>query len=224
MTAGLALEELACAVANNVVLGAVAARTAETLGPTRHPHRLEALRLGAEAAHELGDRQAVLELDAVHRHSGLLESRAQVNGSVAHHVSLLRQLANQDTASAVGERHMLPKQTIKMRRLLMMFLCMQSTRLDSYGLARAGVGNGLRARSKQRLIECPCMAPSGPVLLVRLFYGEDRNHEYRHRDSDNSGAEPANLKHTQPSVRGRRDALDTKSGRQRQYPTENRSG
>ena len=66
--AAVALEQLARAVADDIVIGASAARAAKAIRPTGMPHRHGALRLGAEAAKELGDRPAAQELDQIECH------------------------------------------------------------------------------------------------------------------------------------------------------------
>jgi hypothetical protein len=68
VSAGLALEELAGAVAHDPVAGRVAAGATKAAGPARRLERLLALRFGVETGHELRQRYALLELDAVERH------------------------------------------------------------------------------------------------------------------------------------------------------------
>ena len=63
--AAIALEQIAGAVAHDLVVGKTAARAARAPVPPRLPHRLGALRLGAEAGHELWDRHPLPELDLV---------------------------------------------------------------------------------------------------------------------------------------------------------------
>jgi hypothetical protein len=63
MPAALALKQAPRAVPYHVVRLAVAARAAKASGPTRGLERLGALRFGAEAARDLGQRHAGLELE-----------------------------------------------------------------------------------------------------------------------------------------------------------------
>ena len=87
--AGDALEQVAGAVADHVVRLAVAARTAEAPRPTCSLQRLGAVRLRAEAAKELGQGHAGLELDSVERHGvRSVFGCTQVTRAVAHQVSL----------------------------------------------------------------------------------------------------------------------------------------
>ena len=90
MAAAVALEQFARTVADNIVIGACAARTPKTVRPTRLLDGLGALRLGAEAVQELGNRDAALELNSVESHGALsvLMKRVQVMTSQAHGMSL----------------------------------------------------------------------------------------------------------------------------------------
>lgn len=72
MPTDVALEQLASTVADHVMLGGIAARAAKGIGPPPGLDRLDALGLTAEAAQELRDRHAVLELNAVAGHGSLL--------------------------------------------------------------------------------------------------------------------------------------------------------
>jgi hypothetical protein len=75
MPAADALEQLAGALADEVVPRVVTARAVEALGLTRALHLLCALRFGAEVAQEFGDRHSGLELDLVAGHRGSQLSR-----------------------------------------------------------------------------------------------------------------------------------------------------
>ena len=71
----LALEGLADSDAEHVMLRLAAARATEALRPARLFQRRLALRLGAELLEKLGQRQARLKLDAIHRHDLILRGR-----------------------------------------------------------------------------------------------------------------------------------------------------
>ena len=66
--ATVALEELARTVTDDIVVGYATTRTTKAIWPAGLLDRFGALRLGAEAAQELSDRHAVLELDLVEGH------------------------------------------------------------------------------------------------------------------------------------------------------------
>ena len=88
MTAAIALEQLASAMAHDIVLGRTAARAPKAIRPTGDLDRLGALRLGPKLAEELQDRHAVLQLDCAERHGArALMRQAQPMGSGAHSVS-----------------------------------------------------------------------------------------------------------------------------------------
>jgi hypothetical protein len=70
VTAGLALEQLTSAVANDLVFSCVAAQTTKSAGPASDLDGLGTLLLGAEALYELWYRHAVLELNGVEGHDG----------------------------------------------------------------------------------------------------------------------------------------------------------
>ena len=96
--ARLALEELACAMANHVVGVAGALRAPKAARPASPLHRLGALRLGAKAVQEFGQRHAVLELDGVVGHGARSVMKwPQPTRRVAHGVSLLRLVSNQES-------------------------------------------------------------------------------------------------------------------------------
>ena len=89
MTAGVALKEITCAVADNTVPGCAAARAAKAVRPARALDRLGALRFGAKDAEELGNRNALLKLDSVVGHGmRSVLTRPHATGSLAHRVSL----------------------------------------------------------------------------------------------------------------------------------------
>lgn len=89
VAAAVALEQLARAVADDVVVKVIAARTPEAVRPTRLLDCLGALRLSAEAVQELGNRHAVLELNLVQGHGARSVVRqAQAMASPAHGMSL----------------------------------------------------------------------------------------------------------------------------------------
>jgi hypothetical protein len=95
--AALALKQLARAMAHDIVIGRTAPRAAKPDRPARRLQRVGALRLGTEAAQELGDRHAGLELDWVEGHGARsIVRQRQLMGSQAHGVSLLRQVSNQE--------------------------------------------------------------------------------------------------------------------------------
>lgn len=89
MPAADALEQTPRAVTNHVVRVAAAAWAAEAAGPAGGFQRRGAVRLGAKAAKELGQRHAGLELDSVegHRVRSVI-GYTQVTRPVAHHMSL----------------------------------------------------------------------------------------------------------------------------------------
>lgn len=66
--AGLAFEELACAMADDPVLGRITARAVKAARPASRLEGLCALVFGAEALDEFRQRHALLELDGVERH------------------------------------------------------------------------------------------------------------------------------------------------------------
>jgi hypothetical protein len=70
MPAADALEQLASALADEVVSRVVAARAAEALGPTCPLQSFDALRLCAELTQGFGDRHAGLELNLLAGHRG----------------------------------------------------------------------------------------------------------------------------------------------------------
>lgn len=89
MPAAVALEQAPSTVADHVVRVAVAAGAAEASGPSGGHQRRGAVRLGAKAAKELGQRHAGLELDSVESHRVLsVVGCTQVTRPVAHRVSL----------------------------------------------------------------------------------------------------------------------------------------
>ena len=65
MPAAIALEQLAAAVPDDIVLSRVAPRAPKSARPSRSLDRLGAPRFGPKAAKEFGDGHAVLKLDAV---------------------------------------------------------------------------------------------------------------------------------------------------------------
>ena len=89
MPTAIALEELAGAVADHIVITAGAARTAKSIRPARGLDRFGALCLSAESTKEFRNRHAVLELDLVEGHDAHPTVRGlQISGSQAHGVSL----------------------------------------------------------------------------------------------------------------------------------------
>ena len=89
MPTAIALEELAGAVADHIVITAGTARAPKALRPAHGLDRLSALRLGAKAAKEIRDRHAVLELNLVEGHGAHpTVRRLQISESQAHGVSL----------------------------------------------------------------------------------------------------------------------------------------
>ena len=89
MPTSIALEELASAVADHIVITAGTARAPKALRPAHGLDRLSALRLGAKAAKEIRDRHAVLELNLVEGQGVHPTVRGlQISGSQAHGVSL----------------------------------------------------------------------------------------------------------------------------------------
>ena len=88
MATTLALEQPARAVANNVVLCAIAASAAKPVRPAHRSERRSALVFAAVAGEELRHRHPRFELDSVHRHGCPLGSdRSQRRGRQAHQVS-----------------------------------------------------------------------------------------------------------------------------------------
>jgi hypothetical protein len=71
MATAVALEEIAGAMPDDLVIGQFSARAAKANGPTGELEGFGALGFGAETALELGDRHAVLELHSVLGHGAL---------------------------------------------------------------------------------------------------------------------------------------------------------
>ena len=95
-----ALEQLARTVADNIVFGHSTTRATEAVRPAGQLDRLDALRFGAETAQEFGDRHAGLELNLLVGHEARSVMRStQITASLAHGVSLLRQVCNQEAHS-----------------------------------------------------------------------------------------------------------------------------
>jgi hypothetical protein len=84
-----ALLELACVLAEDAVIGAVATRKTESIRRSRLLDGFGALRLSVEALKEFRNGHAVLEQDLVEGHEVHLSVRElQLTGSLAHRVSL----------------------------------------------------------------------------------------------------------------------------------------
>ena len=88
VAAAPALEQLAGAVANDVVFGSLAARTTKAMRPAMCRQGCCALNFGPVAAEEIRQRHPVLELDLVHGHRWLRSvDMGQRTGPVAHRAS-----------------------------------------------------------------------------------------------------------------------------------------
>ena len=81
VSAGAALKGFARATLEGAVFGVAATRALKTLGPAGGFQHRGALRFGTEALYELGERQALLELNAIHRHGTPLNS--EISGHYA---------------------------------------------------------------------------------------------------------------------------------------------
>ena len=79
VSAGAALKGLARATLEDAMFGVAVARALKAIGPSGGFQCGGALPFGTETLHELGERQSLLELNAIHRHGTPLNSEISVH-------------------------------------------------------------------------------------------------------------------------------------------------